>query len=134
MKYTIAILALLIFAGCEQGGTKGSDNHRSDMVAVTTHADYAKNNERDRDAATLTPGDQGENESDRTITQRIRQGVVADDALSSSGKNVKIITVDGTVTLRGPVKTANEKTAIATIAQRVDGVKRVDNQLDIAAN
>jgi len=50
------------------------------------------------------------------------------------GKNVKIITREGVVTLRGPVKTAAEKTQIGTIATETKGVKRVENQLEIAAN
>jgi osmotically-inducible protein OsmY len=48
--------------------------------------------------------------------------------------NVKIITVDGVVTLRGPVKSADEKTHIESLAQQATDVKRVDNQLEIAAN
>jgi osmotically-inducible protein OsmY len=49
-----------------------------------------------------------------------------------TAKNVKIITNEGVVTLRGPVKTSEEKAQIAAIAQRVAGVKRVDNQLELA--
>lgn len=56
------------------------------------------------------------------------------DALSVNGKNVKIITRDGVVTLRGPVKTDKEKAEIASIAKSVDGVKSVDNQLEVATN
>ena len=79
-----------------------------------------------------TPGDQAENEADRTISQNIRQAVVADDSVSTNGKNVKIITADGVVTLRGPVKSDQEKTNIGAKAQQVAGVKSVDNQLEIA--
>jgi hyperosmotically inducible periplasmic protein len=73
-----------------------------------------------------------ESEPDRTITQNVRQAVTADDSISTNGKNVKIITVDGTVTLRGPVKSEQEKTNIAAKAQQIAGVKKVDNQLEIA--
>ena len=52
--------------------------------------------------------------------------------MASNGKNGKIITVDGTVTLRGPVKSEQEKTNIAAKAQQIAGVKKVDNQLEIA--
>jgi hypothetical protein len=96
--------------------------------------DNTKVNERDRGASTLTPLDQGENETDRTITQKIRQAVVGSDALSTSAKNVKIITNGQVVTLRGPVKSEEEKAEIAAMAQRVEGVKRVDNQLEIAGD
>ena len=46
--------------------------------------------------------------------------------------NVKIITNAGIVTLRGPVKTEQEKSAIEAKAKQVAGVTRVDNQLEIA--
>lgn len=95
-------------------------------------ADNTGKNERDRTGATQTSGDQGGSEADRRVTQQIRKTIVDDDKLSTSAKNVKIITQDGAVTLRGPVKSTLEKTEIGAIAQRVDGVKRVDNQLEIA--
>jgi len=78
--------------------------------------------------------DQGGSESDRTITQEIRRAVVAQDRFSTNAKNVKIITVDGVVTLRGPVKTADEKATIASLAGRTAGAKRVDNQLELERN
>jgi osmotically-inducible protein OsmY len=89
-------------------------------------------NVRDRGGATLTPGDQSETEADRTLTQRIRQAVVADDALSMTAKNVKIITVHGVVTLRGPVKTIEEKRTIEATAQQIAGADKVDSQLEIS--
>jgi hyperosmotically inducible periplasmic protein len=94
-------------------------------------ADDSGRNVRDRDPGTLTPEDQGGSAADRAITQRIRKAVVADDGLSMNAKNVKIITVDGVVTLRGPVKTAFEKTRIASVSAEADGVKRVDNLIDV---
>lgn len=96
--------------------------------------DNTKVNERDRDASTLTPMDQGESEADRTITQELRQAVVGSDALSMTAKNIKIITNGQVVTLRGPVKSEEEKAEIAAMARRIEGVKRVDNQLEIAGD
>ena len=52
------------------------------------------------------------------------------DSLSNDAKNIKIITSNGVVTLRGPVKTEAEKTDIGRLAQRVSGVRKVDNQLE----
>jgi len=94
-------------------------------------ADNTDRNERDRDGNTLTPLDQGKSEADRTITQQIRKSVVDNDNLSTNAHNVKIITVDGTVTLRGPVKSAEEKATVEALAQKTSGVKTVDNQLEI---
>jgi hyperosmotically inducible protein len=95
-------------------------------------ADNTGKNERDRSGSAQTSGDQGGSEADRRVTQQIRKTIVDDPKLSTTAKNVKIITQDGAVTLRGPVKSTQEKTEIAAIAQKADGVKRVDNQLEIA--
>lgn len=120
---TLVLLAVTLAAvGCDNGGAANPARDNTDV------------NERDRNSAALTPGDQGDNEVDRTITQKIRQGVMKDDALSMTAKNVKIITANSIVTLRGPVKSDKEKVDIAAIAQGTAGVKRVDNQLEIAAN
>ncbi len=94
-------------------------------------ADDSGRNVRDRDKNALTPMEQGGSKGDRTITQDIRKQIVNDDALSVNAKNVKVITVDGVVTLRGPVKSQDEKTKVADIARRASGVKRVDDQLEV---
>lgn len=108
-----------------------SDEHAANDTGKH-EADNTGKNERDRSGNTATSGDQGGSEADRHVTQQIRKAVVDDSALSTAAHNVKIITNEGVVTLRGPVKTSQEKSQIAAIAQRVDGVKRVDNQLEIA--
>jgi hyperosmotically inducible periplasmic protein len=97
-------------------------------------ADNTAVNERDRQGDTLTPEDQSNSSSDIDITQSIRQAVMADDALSFTAKNCKIITVDGVVTLRGPVKGEHEKEKIATYAQNAIGAMRVDNQLEVMSD
>ena len=122
------ILAFLL-VGCSKNDVSKNDQP-SQTAAVA--ADNSGSNARDRNDATKTPGDQSESEADRTISQNVRQAVVADDSVSTNGKNVKIITIDGTVTLRGPVKSEQEKTNIGAKAQQVAGVTRVDNQLEIA--
>ena len=86
-----------------------------------TDADNTRINQRDRGGATLTPMNQGGSESDRKITRDIRRAVMGDSTLSFTAKNVKIITVDGKVTLRGPVKTAAERSAIEAAARKVVG-------------
>ena len=96
----------------------------------TKDADNTKINVRDRNGAALTPMDQGGGK-DRDITAAIRRAVVSDGALSFTGKNVKIITVGGKVTLRGPVKSDQEKTAIEAKAKSTTGVSDVDNQLEV---
>jgi osmotically-inducible protein OsmY len=87
-------------------------------------------NERDRDDATKTPIDQNENQTDIDITANIRKRVV-DTEMSVNAQNVKIITQDGRVTLRGPVKSAAEKQQIEAIATSVAGADKVDSQLEV---
>src|SRR4029453_18955816 len=94
-------------------------------------ADNSKRNVADRNEASVTPGDQGGSDADIAITREIRKSVVDQDGLS---KNVKIVTSDGVVTLRGPVAAPAEKERIASIAAKVDGVKRVDDQLEVDAS
>ncbi len=95
--------------------------------------DNTKTNERDRDPTAKTPLDQNENKGDIDITASIRKAVMDEDDLSINAKNCKIITADGVVTLRGPVASEEEKTTIEGLAKGVDGVKSVDNQLEVAA-
>lgn len=94
-------------------------------------ADNTALNRRDRDGTTLTPGDQGASASDVAITARIRKEVLAKDGLSVNAQNVKIITVNGRVTLRGPVNSDAEKNAIAEIAEHAVEPASVDNQLEV---
>ena len=77
----------------------------------------------------LTPMDQGTSTEDVRMTQSVRQALTNDEKLSINAQNVKIITRDGVVTLRGQVNDAQEKAAVVTAAKRVAGVKRVDDQL-----
>jgi len=113
--FLLASLCLLLGA-CEQ-----SSNPREDNTA---------RNVRDR-GPTMTSGEQGESETDRTMTQNIRQSLMDDDSLSTNGKNVKIITRNGTVVLRGAVNSDKEKNDIGRKAQSVPGVKNVENQIEV---
>lgn len=87
-------------------------------------------NKRDRDDRTLTPMDQMNNSSDLKITQEIRQALVKGE-FSMDAKNIKVITRNGTVTLRGPVKTAAELERIRVLVTAMPGIKSIDNQLQV---
>lgn len=87
-------------------------------------------NKRDRDDRTLTPMDQKNNQSDLKITQEIRQALMKDE-FSMDAKNIKVITRNGTVTLRGPVKTAAELQKISVLVKATPGIKSIDNQLQV---
>jgi osmotically-inducible protein OsmY len=78
-----------------------------------------------------TAQSQKDNASDREITQKIRQSLMPDKSLSTYAHNVKIITQDGQVTLKGPVQDENEKQTIASKAADVAGTGKVKNQLTV---
>ena len=96
-----------------------------------TKPDNTATNERDRSGETQTSGDQSNSPTDLKITQAIRQALMKDTDLSMAAKNIKIITADGHVTLRGPVKTAQEKAKIDQLAKSAAGGAHIDDQLDV---
>jgi hyperosmotically inducible periplasmic protein len=93
--------------------------------------DNSAMNVRDRSPVAMTSGEQSNAKSDVELTREIRRAVVKDPALSTLAHNVKIVAVNGSVTLRGPVKTEEERTAIASKAQEIAGADKVDNQLEV---
>lgn len=94
-------------------------------------ADNTRANERDRNANEPTADQQKENRSDRDITQQIRRSIMKDKSLSTYAHNVKVVTQNGEVTLKGPVRSEDEKRAIETKAAEVAGQDKVNSELDI---
>jgi hyperosmotically inducible periplasmic protein len=90
------------------------------------------NTKKNKDQAPPTADQQKVNPADRATTQKIRKAVHDDTSLSTYAHNIKIITQDGKVTLRGPVRTEDEKNSLQTIAVTVAGKENVTNQLEIA--
>ena len=161
MRTTIFLLvaAALVLAGCDSTTTRSTTSTTtpssssasvpsaagpSDPYAdsttvrktVTTvekpvEPDNSAVNERDRDPNAKTPIDQNENQRDVNITADIRKQVLAQDNMSINARNVKIITADGKVTLRGPVNSQEEKNVIDGIAKNVAGKDNVDNQIEV---
>lgn len=147
----IPVLTLLTVAavcGCEQGipevrstnkpVTQHTDTTTTPTTTVSTPAttephaaDNSAVNTRDREPAAKTPIDQNENETDIKITADIRKRVLEQPDFSVNARNVKIITADGKVTLRGPVTTEAERDAINKIAHDIAGQDKVDSQLEV---
>jgi hyperosmotically inducible periplasmic protein len=96
-----------------------------------TKPDNTATNERDRSGETQTSGDQSNSSADLKITQAIRQALMKDGELSMTAKNIKIITDNGQVTLRGPVKNAQEKAKIDQLARSAAGGAKIVDQLDV---
>jgi hypothetical protein len=90
------------------------------------------NTKQNKDQSNPTADDQKMNPADRAITQKIRKALHDDSALSMYAHNIKIITQDGKVTLRGPVRTEDEKASIEAKAVAVAGAGNVANQLEVA--
>jgi hyperosmotically inducible periplasmic protein len=90
------------------------------------------NTKQNKDQTSPTGDQQKMNPADRAITQKIRKAIHEDTTLSTYAHNVKIITQDGKVTLRGPVRSEDEKSNIEAKAVTVAGQGNVTNQLEIA--
>lgn len=92
----------------------------------------APDNTRANQEPGKTADQQKENASDRELARQIRKALVSDKSLSTYAHNVKIIATNGLVTLRGPVRSEDEKAAIEAKAKAIAGVTDVRNELTIA--
>ena len=96
-----------------------------------TNADNTAINQRDRSGETATSGDQSNSSADLKITQAVRRALMKDGELSTTAKNIKVITANGQVTLRGPVNNAQEKAKIDQIAKSAAGGAKIVDELDV---
>ena len=126
MKIVCSTIRPLLFAGLLLGGIAIA----AAQNPASPPPDNTKVNERDRNADAPTADRQTENRSDRDITQQVRQALVKDKSLSTYAHNVKVVTQNGKVTLKGPVRSEEEKKAVEAKAEEVAGAGNVTNQLD----
>jgi hyperosmotically inducible protein len=124
---TVAFNALVLAVLLTLASTAASAQEPSAAAA----ADNTKVNERDRSNAQPTADQQKENRLDRDITRDIRRSITQDKSLSSYARNIKIISQNGMVTLKGPVRSEDEKSAIEAKAAEVVGREKVTNQLEV---
>jgi hyperosmotically inducible periplasmic protein len=118
----LVISASLFLAASVPAGSVHQDAQQS-------AADNTKNN---RDKSAATADDQKMNPADRQLTKKIRASLVGDKSLSTYAHNIKIISQDGRVTLRGPVRSEEEKAAVEAKATAIAGVGNVTNLLEVA--
>ena len=149
---TTVVATSLWLSGCspkttEQGAAPTTDLPVSDSAAKATNTsadnsstintnaardvDNTGINQRDRNEEALTPGDQGASAEDREATRKIRRAIIQNEQLSTTAKNIKIITTNGKVTLRGPVNSQTERDLIGAVAQQVAGPATLDNQIEV---
>jgi hyperosmotically inducible periplasmic protein len=95
-------------------------------------ADNTKTNQGDADKGAVTADQQKMNPGDREMTRNIRAAIMKDKTLSTYAHNIKIVTQDGKVTLKGPVRSEDEKSEVESKAASVAGPDNVTSQLTIA--
>jgi hyperosmotically inducible protein len=96
--------------------------------APSTAPDNSANNKHHK----ATADQQTNAAADRDLTAQIRKSIIADKTLSTYAHNVKIITINGMVTLKGPVKSDAEKQTIADLAAKATGgPDKVTNKITI---
>jgi osmotically-inducible protein OsmY len=125
LKLTITVVALAFLLSVGSALASAQD------PSAAPAPDNSKVNERDRNKSEPTADQQKENRSDQDITQQIRQSIMKDESLSTYAHNVKIISQNGMVTLKGPVRSEDEKSAIVAKAVEVVGQDKVTNQLEV---
>ena len=104
----------------------------SGQEAEQTKPDNTKVNKRDRQKQESTADKQKENGSDRDLAKKVRRAIVSDKSLSTYAHNVKVIAENGTVTLKGPVHSADEKRAVEAKAAEIAGQNNIKNEISIA--
>lgn len=147
----VAALAGFALAGCDEttmnppttnttpapGATNDSGTNTDSTMsstasdATTPEPDNTGRNERDAAGNTKTPIDQDENQADVTTTAEIRKMITGDSSMSINARNVKIVTSQGKVTLRGPVDSATEKEAVEKFARDVAGETNVTSEIEV---
>ena len=131
------LIAAVLLAGCSEKNrpaNRGAPDAGQPSARQADGAGDATNtarNERDRDGVNPTADDQSESKQDIDIAAKVRRAVVSDKSLSTNAHNVKIITNEGQVTLRGPVDSEAEKEAIVAKAKEVAGDDRVVDELEL---
>jgi osmotically-inducible protein OsmY len=99
-----------------------------------TKPDNTRVNQRDRIAGAVTADRQGNSKADVNRTAAIRRSINKEKGLSTSARNAKVITLDGQVTLRGPVRDQAEKERLGKLAAEIAGAHNVRNELEVAPN
>jgi hyperosmotically inducible protein len=131
-KLLLPLIASLLIIYSSQG-QQATPIPNDPAASDSTEADNTKRNSSEQNKNTDTAEKQSNSKDDLALTQKIRQAVMKDGSLSMNAKNVKIIARDGTISLKGPVDSQQEKDTIATAAGEIAGKDKVDDQLEVKA-
>ncbi len=126
-KFRMGIVALVFGAAL----IASSGSAQAQQSSAATQGDNTKVNKRDRSASSMTADNAGMNRSDSTIMREIRKAVIAEKSLSTDAHNVKIIAKHGAVTLKGPVRSEEEKSTVEAKAKEVVGADKVTSQISV---
>ena len=121
----MTLVATLIFSAALAAAPRQQTNSQ-------TAPDNSRMNQRDRQSGSPTADQQPENAADRDTAAKIRSSIMSDKSLSTYAHNVKIITQNGKVTLRGPVRSDEEKKIIVDKAREIAGADNVTDELQVA--
>ncbi len=124
-KLLVSVLSLALWGGL------GVAWAQQDSGATAAPANNTKVNRRDRNKSEPTAQQQKENPSDRQLAKEVRRALVKDKSLSTSAHNVKVIAQNGTVTLKGPVKSEQEKQEVEQKAAQVAGADKVTSEIQV---
>jgi hyperosmotically inducible periplasmic protein len=131
-RYKTLGIESLVFGACLLLGTALPAKISRPQGTQQPAADNTTNNKGDQSTGAMTADQQKINPADRDLTKKIRMALHNDKSLSAYAHNVKIISQDGKVTLKGPVRTDDEKTGIEAKATEIAGQGNVTNQLTVA--
>jgi hyperosmotically inducible protein len=121
LKYNLAFALALMLAPAFSFGQESA-----------TKPDNTRVNKQDRQSGQPTADQQKSNASDRQLAKDIRKAIISDKSLSTYAHNVKVIAQNGTVTLKGPVRSDEEKKSVEEKAAQVAGANNVQSQLSVA--
>ncbi len=137
MKKNMAVLcamcATVLITGVSYAADKATDKSVPPSPAKGSEVDNSKMNEHPANQE-KTAESQSNSKGDVEITRQIRQAIVKDESLSTNAHNVKIITNNGSVVLKGPVNSDTEKSKVEALAKKVAGVQKVENQVNVKTN
>ena len=126
----VTSLCVMSLAVASTASAQQSSSSTASSAPMSSPTDTAIN-KRDRSSQTKTSFNQPNDKADIKVAAAVRRAIVKDKSLSMSAHNLKLIAAQGVVTLRGPVKNADEKSRVESIVKNVAGVSSVDNQLDV---
>ena len=111
--------------------TQDTATKPQDARDTATQPDNTRVNQADRSKGAPTADQQKDNKSDRETTRQIRKALVGDKSLSTYAHNVKVIAQHGTVTLKGPVRSDEEKKTVEAKAAEVAGAANVKSEITV---